>query len=150
MLSQYSTQQLIDELKERNFDVINSLDDFSDDQIIDYLKSSGYEVFPDSINGAKDALSFVMSSALTYDQILDRFSKQDLADYMNDTTHYMVFSDESDVIDELRNRGYFVVTKNDGIGSNFYRSECINLLQKLIEKNGYDFIYRLIEPFKIL
>jgi hypothetical protein len=120
MISSYSNQELIDELSDRGFHIVT----------------------PDR-SGARDILGFVIDK-LHADEILTEIHEDDIVDYLKDAEYAVVHKNNVDFKTEL-----FALCIADN-GSNLYKSECIDLFIDLLEKNGADFVYALLEPHKML
>lgn len=155
MISNYSDEDLINELEDRGYNIAGdpdspeqSLDDYSTNELIDYLNTEGHEVFPQSINGAVDAIKFALSQQVEITKILDHIDERDIAKYMRDECDYFVIRDSDDISEQLP--GHIVISAFDGAGANFYKSECVKLFTDLSEKYGFDFVYALLEPHKVL
>lgn len=128
-LSKFDTLSLIDELRNRGLDVIDPelnqskspLNQFSTEEIIEYL-SEDFAVFSRTYTGAIDALEFA-EEMIEYPSILDHMDEREIEDYATcEVPHY----------------------PDSGSGGNFYKNECIDLLNRLISDNGFDFVYNLI------
>lgn len=122
MISSYSNEELIDELS---------------------INRGFYVVTPDQ-KGAADILDFVVNK-LHYTRILSEMFDEDIANYLKDSDYIVIDKDDYDFETELL---LPLVIKDNG--SNLYKSDCIALFLDLINKNGADFVYALLEPHKTL
>lgn len=120
MISSYSNQELIDEL------TINR----------------GFHVVAPTVEGARSIMDFVFAK-LNCDEILEEIHEDDIAEFMSDD--FIVIPKSSRIAEVSWDLLH--VPNN---GSNFYKFECINLFAELLEKNGADFVYALLEPHKTL
>ena len=110
---------------------------FSDDELINELEiHRDYRVFNDTAPSCKKAVDFA-SETLTTEQILDRLDEYDIYDYA--VKH--VNPDDVDVED------FLVPSKS---GPNIYKTDAIKLILELAAENGWDFVYALVEPHKIV
>lgn len=121
MISSYSNQELIDEL----------------------TMNRGFLVITPDISGARNILNFVVDK-LYVDEILTEIDEDDIVDYLKDAEYVVVHKNNVDFKTEL-----FALNITDN-GSNLYKSDCIDLFVDLLEKNGADFVYALLEPHKTL
>ena len=104
-----------------------TLDDFTIDEIIEHLADS-CEVFTSDKSGARNAMEFVWDH-LSLSEILNWLGRDKVAE-------------------ELIDEGYSILWASSGEnGPSFYRHDCIELLKLLIHREGFDFVYRLIEKY---
>lgn len=122
LLNQYSNEELIDELS---------------------INRGFYVVTPDQ-KGAADILDFVVDT-LHYTEILPEISDNCIVNYLKDSDYIVIDKDDYDFETELLSS--LGIEDN---GGNLYKSDCIALFLDLINKNGADFVYALLEPHKTL
>ena len=115
---------------------MQDIESHSDDDLITELVDRGYKVFAETSVDRRRAVDFA-SETLTTDEILDRLDSGDIFDY----AFKHVDPDDVIVSDFL---------PHSKSGSNIYKSDVIKLIQELAAKNGWDFVYALVEPHKII
>lgn len=113
---------------------------YSNQELIDELSiNRGFLVVTPDQTGARDILGFIIDY-LYPDEILKEMCRDDVVDYLKDI-NYVVIHD-SDV--DFKISALNIMDS----GSNLYKTECIDLFVELLEKNGADFVYALLEPHK--
>lgn len=121
-----------------------ALELYDNQELVQELSENrGFLVVTPDRSGARDIVNFVVDK-LYADEILTKINEDAIVDYLKDAGYVVVNKDDVDFKTEL-----FALSIADN-GSNLYKAECIDLFVDLLEKNGADFVYALLEPHKTL
>lgn len=143
--------------RSRSFSRFNSkvmtknLSDFDTEDLVIELEERNFRSFEQTNSGMDDCIRWIIDE-LNPSAILSEIPDDEIIDYVEDDLDHVVFGSREDALESLQNEHndihlLFPTSKN---GSNFYRSEAIDLIMYLAEKNGWDFVYSLIESYKVL
>lgn len=107
----------------------------------------------------EDVLSYLGEDAvMTYavdtyriSNILDYLDHDEIADYLSD--YRFIASGEDDAVEILKDSGYMDKDFEIGLDSNkmlpdFMQNACVELIQNIIDKEGFNYLYSLLEPEK--
>jgi hypothetical protein len=100
--------------------------------------------------GTAEIVDFLIARNRT-DRILDYFDEDEILSYFEDLE--FIADDEEDAIQILRDNGYLNEDSELGLIENPFMKEsmtkpCINLIQRIVDKEGFNYLYSILEPQK--
>lgn len=107
-----------------------AISEFSIDDLVAEIQARKFSVFKNTKSGAKEMMGTAFEY-LTDDEMLSSFDEEQIKDYLEDD-------------------GYYVIDKDDKSSPNFFKRECIELFKDLSNRKGFDFVYALLEPHKLV
>jgi len=117
------------------------LSEVSTSELLDELESrETYTYFPLNISGAEDAFDYALET-LGSNKILRRMDDDDIIEYMED------FMDKTVVDCRTREVSLF---DSHIPNLDFRRDDCVEILEHIVNRDGWDKVYAILEPYKVM
>lgn len=128
------------------FQIADVLGDYSTDDIIDYLfeRELRREILESYLDKyAVDDIVEVLKAQYRTEDILEELDEDKIVDYLSND--YFIADNEKKAVELLEDGGYLDIpfSNNKNI-LNFRKSDCIELLEKITSKDGWNNIYDIL------
>lgn len=130
------------------FEEGSALDDFEAWELIDHLteREKKQEVLKQFLyKYSIDEIMDILKYQYIDEDILDELDEDDMVEYLTDK-NYFVADNEDDAVKQLKDDGWVEVPfgKDNPRLPNFRKQDCIEILEKITEKEGWNDIYDIL------
>lgn len=111
------------------------------EQILDIvLDEEQFRYFANSKSGATNAIDWVLDT-LDYSDVLENMNTIDIVEYLGYNSNLLIFASEKELKEEFPDRFENIIE----YGGSLYRKECLELIEKLASRHGWDYVYKKLE-----
>ena len=107
------------------------------EQILDLIVDEDrYRYFECSESGMQEAFEWSIET-IHDDDLLERVGIDTMVEYLSYNTGLLIYENEKEVKEEFPDRFEDIIER----GGSLYKADCLNLIEKLVEQHGWDYVY---------